>query len=143
MHVVVERGRINSNTWKRNELCTLLVDPKYREANVRGRDGFAFVPWTPSFVCGVESNSIVASMSKWSYNKSDSCPSFFPQFGLESTNDTSVISYAWKTSLRLNSSNDGIKQCIFAKPFLIITFLKIILFRTSSSCHVNRLKQNL
>lgn len=95
------------------------------------------------FLWGVESNSIVASMSKWSYNKTDSSPSFFPQFGFESTNDTSVFSYAWKTSLRLNSSNDGIKQCIFAKPFLIITFLKIILFRTSSSCHVNRLKQNL
>uniref|UniRef100_A0A8D8JHV2 (northern house mosquito) hypothetical protein n=1 Tax=Culex pipiens TaxID=7175 RepID=A0A8D8JHV2_CULPI len=63
-------------------------------------------------------------MSKWSYNKTDSSPSFFTQFGLESTNDTSVFSYAWKTSLRLNSSNDGIKQCIFAKPFLIITFFE-------------------
>lgn len=44
----------------------IVEDPKYREANTG--DGFAFVPWTPSFVCAesgkVESNSIVASMSK-------------------------------------------------------------------------------
>lgn len=86
----------------------IVEDPKYREANTG--DGFAFVPWTPSFVCAksgkVESNSIVASMSKnknkvW-HDTRVTIISLLIQVHLffvtgTRINDRRYISYAWRT----------------------------------------------